>query len=568
MQRRDFLRAGAMASLAVPVLSGCTAPGTGGSNDGRDGGDIDAFPYGVASGDPLHDRVILWTALSDANTDTTRNRGVTCQVAEDPDFQTLVVSQVLSTTQSQGYTVKLDAAGLNEDRHYWYRFIDDNSAVSPVGRTRTMPSPGRPTERLRFAIASCSNFPAGFFSVYRMIANRPDIDAVLHLGDYIYEYANGEYGGERVVAPDHEMVTLEDYRLRYATYRKDADLAEVHRIFPMIAVWDDHESTNDSYKDGAESHNEGEGDWETRKQAAIQAYYEWMPIRPAQAADDFGLIYRRFVYGDLVDLMMLDTRLVGRDQQLELGAGEFERFDESRELLGPKQREWLFENLNDSKTQNIRWRVLGQQIMLGQLQLAELPNLGAQGAAALSSVLAFNMDQWDGYAAERLRLLNHVEDNDINNLLVLTGDIHTSWANEIYKNPATLLGDVLNPTPLAAEFVCPSVTSPGFPDGAAELAAVLLRTLNPHIRYAELKTHGFILLDITHERSQAEWYYATDINDESKIGEENGSMAKVATVASADSRTNRIETDGLLSLPPIARNAIFSPITPEPKAKA
>ena len=571
------MRASAAAGLAVPVLSGCSAPGlssgnndsrSGGRDGGPDGGDSNAFPFGVASGDPLHDRVILWTALSDAGTTGSNTRTVTCQVAEDPDFQTVVLAQMLSTSAQQDYTIKLDAAGLNEDRHYWYRFIDDNDAVSPVGRTRTMPRPGRFTERLRFAVASCSNMPSGYFSVYRMIANRPDIDAVLHLGDYVYEYDNEEYGDMREVEPPHEMVTLSDYRLRYATYRKDADLAEVHRIFPMIAIWDDHESANDSYRDGAENHNDGEGDWATRKAAAVQAYYEWMPIRPAQSADSAGLIYRRFIYGDLVDLMMLDTRLVGRDEPLALGTGEFDRFDEDRELLGPEQRQWLFEQLSDSKTRNVTWRMLGQQVMLGQLQLGELPNLGFDDAAVLSSIFAFNMDQWDGYAAERLRLLNFVEDNNINNLVVLTGDIHTSWANEIYKNPASLTGDLLAQKPLAAEFVCPSVTSPGFPDGAAEAAAFALPFTNPHIRYAELKTHGFILLDITHERSQAEWYYASSITDESLIGEENGSLTKVVSVASSDTQTNRLDEDAAPSRAPLARNAVFAPITAEPSRKA
>ena len=355
----------------------------------------------------------------------------------------------------------------------------------------------------------------------------------LHLGDYIYEYGAGEYGDfpDRDPLPAHEMVSLSDYRQRHAQYKTDQDLQAIHQQFPMIAVWDDHESSNDSYRDGAENHQPlTEGDWETRKQIAQQAYFEWLPIRPREPGNH-SVIYRRFQFGDLLDLTMLDTRLEGRDEQLTIPADPA-RNDEDRHLISAEQMDFLLDSLSASTSQ---WRFIGQQVMFAQLNIAELPSLSEGQAQLRGNLSAINMDQWDGYAADRLKILNHIDDNNIDNVVILTGDIHTSWASEIYRNPGSLLGDLFD-KPLAAELVTPAVTSPGFPEGAAEVAGVLIPVVNPHIRYVEAKSRGFILVDVDRQRTQGEFYYAQSIESFDLRGQIDTSKTKVVAVKSGDSR--------------------------------
>lgn len=275
------------------------------------------FTHGVASGDPLQDRVILWTRAVPAD-GRARNLDLTWQMSESPNFKTIAASGQATAGPKTDYTTKVDAAGLQPGRSYHYRFIA-GSAESPVGRTRTLPAAGR--DAFKLSIVSCSNYPQGFFHVYREIAKR-DCVAVLHLGDYIYEYPEGTYSNEemteaygRKVMPAGEVIALEDYRMRYGLYRSDPDLQAVHAAHPFICVWDDHEIANDTWRTGAENHNEGEGPFEARKKAALRAYHEWLPIRENQAGDQ-TTIYRSFEIGDLASLIMLDTRLVGRDKPL------------------------------------------------------------------------------------------------------------------------------------------------------------------------------------------------------------------------------------------------------------
>ena len=508
MDRRQFLAAATVGAVATPLLSACRGGRAESADTPLDSGSV-AFEHGVASGDPLSDRVILWTRVSPLNTGSAVQ--VRVEVAEDPEFIGLVHDSLVTTDASRDFTVKVDADGLQSDRAYWYRF-SSSGAVSLEGRTRTLPAPSAQPERLRFAVTSCSSYPHGFFGVYRMMANRTDLDFVLHLGDYIYEYEEGGYGDGapigRTLDPAHEIISLDDYRRRYALHRSDADLQECHRRHPFIAVWDDHETADNSWKDGANNHNDGEGDWLERKANGIQAYFEWMPIRPF--ADDRERIYRRFQFGQLADFLMLDTRLYGRDEQLTLPIDPA-RHDPSRTLLGDTQKAWLKDNLTASTS---RWKFLGQQVMMGQLQVLEIQRLIPADTPldTYSSLIALNMDQWDGYAAEREELFDFVRAESIDNLVVLTGDIHSSWANELYQNPAAVTGGLLE-RPLGVEFVTPSVTSPGFPAGAAELASALLPVVNPHIRYSELQTHGFILVDVDQDRTQAEFYYQEDIRD-------------------------------------------------------
>ncbi|EKF76087.1 twin-arginine translocation pathway signal [Alcanivorax hongdengensis A-11-3] len=508
------------------------------------------FEHGVASGDPLADRVILWTRVTPQGEDS--DIAVTVTVASDPALNSVVARYDVRASAAHDFCVKVDATGLQADRWYYYRFAVGDQ-LSPIGRTRTFPAAGDFIDRARFAVVSCANYPYGFFSVYRAVANHSDLDFVLHLGDYVYEYGPGEYGDfpERDPNPPYEMISLADYRARHAQYKTDEDLQAVHLQFPMIAVWDDHESADNSWRDGAANHDPlTEGDWRTRKQASEQAYFEWMPIRPRQSGDT-STIYRRFQFGDLMDLIMLDTRLEGRDEQLDLPLDPA-RNSEDRHLISATQMDFLLDHLSQSSSQ---WRFIGQQVMFAQLNIAELPSLDERSAQLRGNLSAINMDQWDGYAADRLTILNHLDDNRIDNVVILTGDIHTSWASEIYRNPSSLLGDLFE-KPLAAEFVTPAVTSPGFPEGAAEVAGALIPVVNPHIRYVEAKTRGFILVDLTRERAQGEFYYAQSIESYDLRGQIDSSKTKVVTVNSGSSR---IIEDRPVSRPRTLRTALLHP---------
>ncbi len=508
MQRRRVLK-------GLGVLSGAALlPGCGSSTDLADGATPVQFEHGVASGDPLSDRVILWTRVTPAADAPVR---VGYVVARDPALQDVVVRDSVVTDLGRDYTVKIDVAGLQPGTHYWYRF-ESGGVNSPIGRTKTLPVGS--VERLRFAFTSCSNYSGGYFGVYRRMAERRDLDAVFHLGDYLYESgSSGVEGLNRAHSNGREMVTLADYRDRHAQYRTDPDLQEMTRQHPLIAVWDDHESTNDSWRDGAENHTEGEeGEWPLRKAASILAYFEWLPIRVADPRDP-QRIWRQFVFGDLVDLLMLDTRLYGREVQLgiqPLGQGGLN--DPARQLLGPAQEQWLAGNLTRSTA---RWKLLGQQVMFSQLRLASLPDLSLLGTSLAEELLAINGDQWDGYPAARDRVLDAIEAGRVDNVVVLTGDIHSSWGNEVYRDPGELrtlldntVGDPLDLgliKALGVEFVSPSVTSGGFPEGTTPLLQLAFRVADPQIKYFEGQRHGYVLLDITPERTQGEWWYVDSI---------------------------------------------------------
>ncbi|WP_344937884.1 alkaline phosphatase D family protein [Zhongshania borealis] len=545
MNRRHFLRAMSTVSIAVPILTACGSNSNSSRASNPATGNPGATPsvsflHGVASGDPLDDRVILWTRVTPGE-DFSGSINVLCEVAEDPEFASIVLAENFVTGPERDYTVKFDAAGLLSEQHYWYRFSVGEQR-SAVGRALTLPMPGQYAEHLRFAVCSCSSYPHGYFSVYRMIANRSDLDFVLHLGDYIYEYGDGEYGDNsgRLLDPSHEILVLDDYRRRYAHYRRDDDLQAVHQIHPFIAVWDDHETADNSYMDGASNHNEGEGEWSDRKAQAIQAYFEWMPIRPPTASEDS--IYRSFRYGDLADFVMLDTRIEGRIKQLDNPADPARA--DARDLLGQSQKEWF---KNKLATAQNTWKIVGQQVMFAQLQLLEIQRL-LPGVPTndFSPLVAVNMDQWDGYPSEREEILDFVDENAIKNMVVLTGDIHSSWANELYKNSAILTSGVFD-EPLGVEFVTPSVTSPGFPDGAAELVSAVLPVVNPHMKYTDLKNHGFILMDVTHQRAQAEFYYAENID----LAEQSGvELSKVKSLA-VESGSSRLKEDTPLSRPKV-----------------
>lgn len=404
--RRDFFRTGGgVALLAAAPMLPAQASGA-------------PFQHGVASGDPLADRVILWTRVTPQDGAGTVAVGWT--VAADPGFQQPVAGGRVLTGVARDFTVKVDATGLQPGRTYYYRF-ESQGATSPAGRMRTLPQGS--TAHLRIAVASCSNHAAGLFNAYRRIAERTDLDLVLHLGDYLYEYGDGQYGSLRPTEPASEIVTLTDYRTRHAQYKRDADLQELHRQHAVVPIWDDHETANDAWRAGAENHDPAtEGLWAVRRAAALRAYYEWMPVRePA----DRRLAQRSFRLGDLAELTMLETRLAGRSKQLPapipipgLGqgftaSGPF--LDPTRTLLGTAQETWLAETLASSPA---RWKLIGQGTMFAQLKALGRANADGGG-------LFVNPDQWDGYPPCRDRVFDMI-DAAGGNVVVLTGDIHLS----------------------------------------------------------------------------------------------------------------------------------------------
>lgn len=506
LSRRHFAH-----TITSAALVGAAARQSGAQSTG-------VFRHGVASGDPLINRVVIWTRITPV-------RGedpivVEWSIAEDPLMQRVRQRGVTSTGAAWDFTVKVDVARLDPGTTYYYQFRAQG-AESPVGRTRTLPTGA--VDRLRFAVVSCSNYPYGFFNSYRLIANRHDLDFVTHLGDYIYEYGNGEYGDGsgigRAVVPDKEITVLADYRQRYAQYRTDPDLQEAHRQHPWIVVWDDHESANDAWVAGAQNHTAPrEGEWSARRAMATQAWFEWMPVRENPYLG--GDIYRNFRFGNLMDLVMLDTRLEGREQQDPTAA------DPSRRLISAAQEAWLFQELNTSRDRGTRWRFVGQQVMMGQL-------LNPNGSP-------FNTDQWDGYPAARARFLGHLASAGINNTVILTGDIHSSWANEISVNPF-----VPGATSQAVEFVCPAVTSPGIDDRAQATALqTQIGGTHPHVKYVELFRRGYLLMDVTPERAQAEFYHVRTITERSN----NEELGYAILAASGESRLRT----GVASAPRVA----------------
>jgi len=485
-----------------------------------------AFRHGVASGDPLSDRVIVWTRV----TPPTQRSAITVDfvIATDPGLTQVVQRGSAKTNPDRDYTVKVDVARLQSGTTYYYRFTALEQQ-SPVGRTRTLPA--GPTPRIRMAVASCSNHAAGYFNAYRRIAERADLDVVIHLGDYLYEYGPNTFGSLRTPEPQGEMVTLSDYRTRHAQYKSDADSQEMHRQHPMIAIWDDHETTDNSWKHGASNHTPGagvagEGDWSARVNLALQAYYEWMPVRLPDVTRRREN-QRAFRFGDLIELVMLEERLSARSQQLtatlttpfgpNTGFVQFGAFaDASRTLLGPLQEAWMAERLRSTPA---RWKFIGQGVMFAQLKLQGGP-LAAGGG------VFFNTDQWDGYQPARNRVYEIFKGNAntaaVNNCVVLTGDIHSSWASDLSQDPnnanATTGGynASTGEGSRAVEFVTTSITSPGIPDPGNGLAGQLL-VINPHFKYIDFNQRGYMVMDITPQRVVGEWWYVDTVASISNV---------------------------------------------------
>jgi len=540
--RRSVLKGAALAAVAVAgatTLRGfdaaaAAAPASRG-----------IFGYGVASGDPTADSLVIWTRA----TPPPRHQGdpvatpgsglgaplpVVWELAHDPGFRSVVRRGAVLTSARSDHTVKVDVTGLRPYTRYYYRFRAEGQ-TSPVGRTQTAPDEAHRVHALRFGLVSCSNFTGGYFGAYRALADRDDLDFVLHVGDYIYEYGNGadRYGpaaliGTRDGVPATETIDLQGYRLRHALHKADPDLARAHRQHPWITIFDDHEVANNAWATGAENHTpDVEGAFATRRRQAYEAYLEWMPFRlPDQrtVAHDGTRFFKLFTFGPLGDLSVLETRQ-NRSQQVDVapftrsGGGfipvgipavDAALADPSRHLPEPAQLDWLKRTLaSDGR----RWHLIGNQVIMTPVRFPGAA-LGVPGNLTL-----LNSDQWDGYQADQANLIAHLAAQPASkgDAVVLTGDIHSSWAMDL---PADRSAADYRPS--GVEFVCPSVTSDGFyelvraslPAGTPTATAVAttqgitgaVAATNPWIKYLDGVGHGYTLIDVTPDRVQADFY--------------------------------------------------------------
>jgi alkaline phosphatase D len=446
------------------------------------------FYHGVASGDPMTDRVIIWTRVTPEY--MMKRIQVKWEISPTRDFGVILKGDTTSTTPERDYTIKVDVTGLEPGRAYFYRFIALDK-FSPVGRTRTAPATAR--DSLKFAVVSCANWEWGYFSAYEKIAARDDVDAVLHLGDYIYEYGTGRYGDTliRKNLPRNEIVTLQDYRTRHSLYRTDRGLRLMSGAHPMIAIWDDHEIANNSYSEGAQNHQpDTEGDYNQRKAIARQVYYEWIPIREGTKH------YRSYSYGQLADILMLDERLEGRTRPVD-SITDPNFASEDRSMLGKEQLTWLKDKL---KRSTATWKVLGNQVIYSDIYLNRVfPKVPR------------NLDSWDGYPAEKKDLGDFIVSNNIKDIVVLTGDTHSSWAIEVAIDVPKTYNSKTSKGAFAVEFGTTSVSSSNqdesYPvDTVKRLESRLLKG-NPHVKYVNARDHGYTLLTLYPDRAKADWYY-------------------------------------------------------------
>ena len=546
-----------------------------------------SFGHGVASGDPKGDAIIIWTRVTTSETSPVPVRWT---VAADPDFGKVIAEGESQASAASDHTVKVDVTDLTPGETYYYRFSVGDT-LSPVGRTKTLPAQ---TERARFAVISCSHYAFGYYHVYREISALDDLDAVVHLGDYIYEYGRDGYGGAvgrklgREHEPSHEIVTLADYRTRFAQYRSDPDLQAAHAAAPFITVWDDHETANNSWVGGAGNHDpETEGKWETRRNAALKAYFEWMPMRDPEPGKAFYTLNRTYEYGKVASLHVIETRLTGRDNELsyqtdmvyeetafdlsdpanpvavtgQVATGEnivrlktpydaagapvldyarmaewqekglpegfsykpdAKRFreevlnDPARHMMGEKQQAWLAGELKHARAGDIKWQVLGNQIVMARMDAPDFTkafpaDLVEKASAAnpftrrwLESTklgLPINLDSWDGYPAARERLYRGAKAAEAN-LLVLAGDSHNFWANDLHDDAGDLVG---------VEFGTTSVTSQSgykYLGDDPRIPGIAKETMIEHcpeVKFCDVEYHGFVLLDLTAEKADANY---------------------------------------------------------------
>ncbi|MEO3402599.1 alkaline phosphatase D family protein [Mucilaginibacter sp. CAU 1740] len=551
LSRRKFLRnsviAGAGAILLPSALTGC------GKKDEKINYEGQGFNEGVASFDPTTDKVVLWTRYTPAKQET-GNPVILLDVAKDKDFKIPVVSQSVQVDSNSDNTVHVDVSNLTSNTKYYYRFRNEKTqTVSITGETKTLPAAGQ-TNEIKMAVISCANYQAGLFNVYGAVAES-DADFVVHLGDYIYEYEAGGYGTNSTTAalnrthkPAGEVIKLDEYRERYRQYRSDEQLQKAHQLKPFICVWDDHEVANDAYKDGAQNHQPNEGDYNTRKMSAIQVWHEYLPAR----VQDNAKIYRNFEIAGIVNLIMLDTRIVGRDKQLSytdyltptgLNTSAFLAAwqNPQRTMLGQEQKAWLGGKLSGSTT---KWQVLGNQVLMGKMYMpAELlllvaqiangsptpavlaqfntaltqlvaiktrvlqndPTLTTAEKARVNTVLPYNLDAWDGYPVEREAIFAAANGKK---LISLAGDTHNGWYSDLTDVGGHRVG---------AEFAAASVSSPGFeaifgsnPATVAGFQQAIALLIND-LQYLDAAQKGYVMASFTSGQAKSEWRYVGTI---------------------------------------------------------
>ncbi len=444
------------------------------------------FYHGLASGDPTQTSLVIWTKVTLPV--SVLKTSVYWELSIDSSFYKILKKGTRLTDESTDFTVKVEVDKLESGREYYYRFRYD-SIYSIVGKTKTLTDGKKP---IKLAFASCSNFEYGYFSNYRFIAEDKQIDAVIHLGDYIYEYGNGEYGDTslgRKNIPPHEIISLKDYRTRYSLYRLDKDLQKLHQYKPVITTWDDHEIANNAYSKGAENHQAKDGDWETRKSSAIQAYYEWLPVNNTPN----NPLYRSFSFGKLLNLIILDTRMAERSLQVD-SVGAENLLDTNRTILGKKQFDWLSQNLQKHHT----WNIIGNQVPFGPMYGASLVKKESY------------MDGWDGYPFERHKFIEFLNRLQLKNIVIVTGDYHRSFAIESDEK-----GTLDTADNVAVEFIVSSINSANddeyYGDEKAKERRQLYLKNNPPIKYVNNTDHGYLVLTAYENKIEASYIYSSTV---------------------------------------------------------
>ncbi len=531
--RIDVSRRGALALLGLGGAAACAPTLEPSSNIAE--ASQGTFAHGVASGDPDGNSVILWTRVTPAE-DTAAPQTVLWELDIDPEFPDPQSGMVLAGAD-RDYCVKVEATSLEPGTNYYYRFATSED-ISPVGRTRTLPE-GQ-TDKARFAVVSCSNWEHGYFNVYDLISKHADqreYDALIHLGDYYYEYGAQVYDTPnppegRVHEPAHEIVTLSDYRARHAQYRSDPNLQAVTAAMPLIALWDDHETANDSWRDGAQNHDSSEGDWNTRVEAALRAYWDWMPVRDPQIGRRDSH-WRTYQFGDLLSLVAIETRLTARgeplviEDHLEEIVADPHAFkanvlgDPARDMLGQDQQDFIVDTFAQSKANGVKWRMLANQIILGRTQTPDFTpyvdpvateNIAKDwpGIYDFLELSKYNLpmypDSWDGYPAARERFFDALDAKGVNDVLTVTGDAHEFWAIDLTNEDGRKMG---------AEFVTSSVSSKTLTaylgDGTAD-HNLLLTAENADVKYYNAQKNGYMEIEIRPSRTEVTMWSVDAVN--------------------------------------------------------
>ena len=505
---------------------------------------IKNFNQGVASFDPSSSGVIIWTRYANPGSE------IIWEVGTDSAFLNIIRTGKIVTDAGRDNTIAVELRDMEANQKLFYRFISAmDNAASVVGETITLPTDAT---SVKLAVCSCSNWQAGLFNVYDAMA-KSDAEVIVHLGDYLYEYGAGGYGStaenaflNRQHEPAYEILSLDDYRTRYRQYRSDSSLQLAHQKKPFVCVWDDHEITNDTYKEGAENHDEAtEGSFEVRKQNALQAYSEYLPFS-RMSQDDNSLIYRSVNIGNLVNIILMDTRLIGRDKQLNItdyftatgfdaAAFQLALTDSARSILGTTQRDWVLGQLSSSTA---KWQVLGQQVLMGKMYvpvelltafgtegfttiLTELvtikvrllnndPTLTQEEITRVTSVIPYNLDAWDGYPVDREIIYGALNGKKI---VALAGDTHNAWQNTLKAQNGTEVG---------IELATSSVSSPGFESFLGEATPEIIAgfqqaliTLIDDLNYFDASRRGYMMISFTSSEVASEWIFVDTILSES-----------------------------------------------------